>query len=196
MDDTVRLSIHLLIIGLSPSFWLYQVKLLWIFKSFYGLKILDKYVIEDWLGHKVGICLFFKGTTKSHFRVVVPAVLHPHQCYMRIPISATLGIVQSLSPVQLLATPWTQNARLPCPLPTPRGCSNACPLSQWCHPTISSSVVPFSSYLQSFPAAGSFPMNQVFSSDGQSIGVSASTSVLSMNIQDWFPLGWTGWISL
>ena len=73
--------------------------------------------------------------------------------------------------------------------------SNSCPLSRWCHPTISSSVIPFSC-LQTFPASGSFPMSQFFASDGQSIGVSASTSVLPINIQDWFPLGWTGWISL
>ena len=75
-------------------------------------------------------------------------------------------------------------------------CSNSCPLSQWSHPIISSSVIPFSSCLQSFPASGSFPMSQFFTSGGQSIGVSASASVLPMNIQDWFPLGWTGWISL
>ena len=73
---------------------------------------------------------------------------------------------------------------------------NSCPLSRWCHPTISSSVVPFSSCPQSFPASGSFPMSQLFASGGQSIGVSASTSVPSMNTQDWSPLGWTGWISL
>ena len=89
-----------------------------------------------------------------------------------------------------------QHARSPCPSPTPRVYSNSCPSSQWCHPAISSSVVPFSSCLQSFPASGSFPMSQLFTSGGQSIGVSASTSVLPMNIQDWFPLGWTGWISL
>ena len=89
-----------------------------------------------------------------------------------------------------------QHARLPCPSPTPRVCSNSCPSSQWCHPTISSSVVPFSSCLQSFPASGSFPISQFFTSDGQSIGASASASVLPMNIQDWFPLGWTGLISL
>ena len=87
-----------------------------------------------------------------------------------------------------------QHARLPCPSPTPRACSNSCPLSRWCHPTISSSVIPFSSCLQSFPASGSFPMSQFFSSGGQSTG--ASASVLSMNFQDWFPLGWTSWISL
>ena len=77
-----------------------------------------------------------------------------------------------------------------------RICSNSCPLSSWCHPTISSSVVPFSSCLQSFPASGSFPVSQFFTSGGQSIGVSASTSVLPMNIQGWFPLEWTGWIPL
>ena len=84
-----------------------------------------------------------------------------------------------------------QHARPPCPSPTPRVYSNPCPLSQRCHPTISSSVIPFSSHLQSFPASGSFPMSQCFTSGGQSIGVSASTSVLPMNIRDWFPLGWT-----
>ena len=89
-----------------------------------------------------------------------------------------------------------QHPRLPCPSPTPKACSNSRPSSWWCHPTISSSVVPFSSCLQSFPASGSFPVSQFFASGGQSIGVSASTSVLPMNIQDWFPLGWTGWISL
>ena len=89
-----------------------------------------------------------------------------------------------------------QHARLPCPSPTPGAYSNSCPLSRWCHPTISSFVVPFSSHLQSFLTSGSFPMSQFFSSGGQSIGVSASASVLPMNIQDWSHLGWTGWISL
>ena len=89
-----------------------------------------------------------------------------------------------------------QHTRLPCPSPTPRACSNSCPSSRWCHPTISSSVIPFSSCLQSFSASGSFQMSQFFPSGGQSIGVSASASVLPMNIQDWFPLGWTGWNSL
>ena len=88
-----------------------------------------------------------------------------------------------------------QHARLPCPSSTPRACSNSCPLSQWCHPTISSSVVHFSSLLKSFPASGSFPMSQFFTSDGQSIGVSASASVLPKNTQGW-SLEWTGWISL
>ena len=89
-----------------------------------------------------------------------------------------------------------QHARPPCPSPTPGVYPNSCPLSQWCHPAISSSVVPFSSYLQSFPASGSFPVSQFFNSGGQSTGVSALASVLPMNTQDWYPLGWTGWISL
>ena len=89
-----------------------------------------------------------------------------------------------------------QHTRLPCPSPTPRACSNSCPLSWWCHPTISSSVVSSFSCLQSFPASGSFPMSQFFTSGGQSIGASALASVLPMNIQDWFPLGVTGLISL
>ena len=88
-----------------------------------------------------------------------------------------------------------QHTRPPCPPPTPRVYSNSCPLSWWCHPTITSSVIPFSSHLQSFSASGSF-QSQIFTSGSQRIGISASGSVLSMNIQDWFPLGWTGLISL
>ena len=88
-----------------------------------------------------------------------------------------------------------QDGRLPCPSPTPRSCSNWCPSSQWCHPTISFSVVPFSSCLQSFPGSGSFPTNQCFSSGCQSIGASVSTSVLPMNIQGRYPLGLTGLVS-
>ena len=89
-----------------------------------------------------------------------------------------------------------QHARVPCPSPSPSICSNSCPVSQWYHPTISSSVIPFSSCLQSFPTSGSFPMNQLFTSVGQHIGALASASVLPMNIQGWFPLGLTGVISL
>ena len=89
-----------------------------------------------------------------------------------------------------------QHARPPCPSPTPGVYSDSCPLSWWCHPTISSSVIPFSSHLQSFPASGSFQMSQFFTSGGQSIGVSTSASVLSINIQGRFSLGWTGWTSL
>ena len=89
-----------------------------------------------------------------------------------------------------------QHVRPPCPSPTTGAYSNSCRWSQWCHPTISSSVIPFSSCLQSFPVSGSFTMSQFSPSSGQSVGFSASASVLPMNIQDWFSLGWTGWISL
>ena len=89
-----------------------------------------------------------------------------------------------------------QHSRPPCSSPTPRVYSNLCPLSWWCHPTFSSSIIPFSSCLQVFPSSGSYQLSQFFVSGGQSIGVSASTSVLLMYIQAWFPLGWTGWISL
>ena len=89
-----------------------------------------------------------------------------------------------------------QHTRLPCPAATPGACSNSYPLSLWCHPTVLSSVAPFSSCLQSFPASGSFPVSQLFTSGGQRTGATASASVLPVNIQDWSPLGWTGWISL
>ena len=89
----------------------------------------------------------------------------------------------------------SQHARPPCPSPTPGVYPDSCPLSRWCHLTISSSVIPFSC-LRSFPTSGSFQMSQLVTSCGQNIGVSASTSVLPMNTEDWFPLGWTGWISL
>ena len=90
----------------------------------------------------------------------------------------------------------SQHARPPCPSPSPGVHSNSRPSSPWCHPTMSSSVVPFSSHLQSFPASESFQMSQFFTAGGQSIGVLATTSVLAMNIQDWFPWRWTSWISL
>ena len=99
-------------------------------------------------------------------------------------------VSNSLQPHEL------QHAWPPCPSPTPRVYSNSCTLIWWCHPTISSSVVPFSSCPQSFPASGSFPMSQLFTSGGQSSGISASASVLPMNTQDWSPLGWIGWIFL
>ena len=102
--------------------------------------------------------------------------------------------VQSFSCVWLFVPHGLQHARLPCPSPTPKACSNSCPSSWWCHPTISSSVAPFSSSLQSLPASGSFSMSQFFTSGGQSIVVSVSASVLPMNIQDWLPLELTGLI--
>ena len=107
-----------------------------------------------------------------------------------------ISSVQSLSRVRLFAIPWTVAHQPPCPSPTRAVYSNSCPLSQWCHPAISSSVVRFFSCLQSLPASGSLQMSQLFISDGQSIGVSASTSGPPMNTQDRSPLEWTGWISL
>ena len=111
--------------------------------------------------------------------------------------SPFLRQVQFSSATQSYLTLWThglQHARIPCPPPSPRACSNSCPSSWWCYPTISSSVIPFYSPLQFFPASGSFLVSHFFPSGGQSIG--ASASVLPKNIQDWFPLGLTGWISL
>ena len=116
----------------------------------------------------------------------------------------TLNYLKSFSSVQFSRSVMSdslpphepQHTRPPCPSPTPGVHPNPCPLSRWCHLTISSSVVPFSSCPKSFPASGSFQMSQLFASGGQSIGVWASTSVLPMNTQDWSHLGWTGWISL
>ena len=117
-----------------------------------------------------------------------PFKWHEKVLRLRKCLRARISSVQLLSHVRLFMIPC---ARLPCPSPTPRAYSNSSPLSQWCHPTILSSVIPFSSHLQSFPASGSFPMSQFFESGGQSIGASASASVLPMNLQDWFPLRWT-----
>ena len=105
-------------------------------------------------------------------------------------------VVQSLSCVWLFVIPWTAGRHAFYSSLSPGVCSNSYPLNPWCHPTISSSVTPFSSCRQSFPASGSFPMSQLFASGVQSIRVSASTSVLPMNTEEWSPLGWTGWISL
>ena len=110
--------------------------------------------------------------------------------------SSLFSSVQSLSWSDSLRPHESQHARPPCPSPTPGVYPNSCPSSRWCHPAISSSVIPFSSCPQPLRASGSFPMSQLFASDGQSTGVSASTSVLPMNTQDWFPLEWTDWISL
>ena len=115
--------------------------------------------------------------------------LRPWYCFSSVQYSSS---VMSNS----LQSHESQHARHPRPSPTPRVHPNPCPSSQWCHPTISSSVLPFSSCPPSFPALGSFPMSQLFTWGGQSIGISASAPVLPMNTQDWSPLGWTGWISL
>ena len=129
---------------------------------------------------------------QSEVGAFLKALQHPDPIFHNNPSVQFSGSVvsHSLRPHEL------QHTRPPCQSPTPGVYSNSCPLSQWCHPTNSSSVVPFSSHLQSFPTSGSFQISQFFASGGQSIGVSASTTVLPMNIQDWFPLEWTGWISL
>ena len=146
---------------------------------------------------------------------IVPVLLCPGNClapsrekgYFMFPLSPCLMLkpfISKSSSVQfsrsvvpdILWPHGVQHSSLPCPSPAPSIYPKACPLSQRCHPTISSSVVPFFSRVQSFPASGSFPMSQFFAPGGQSIGVSDSTSVLLMNIQDWFPIGWTGWVSL
>ena len=119
----------------------------------------------------------------------ISALVTPHFIELSIQFSHSV-VSDSLRPHE------PQHARPPCPSPTPGVYPNLCPLSQWWHLTISSSVVPFFSCLQSFPTSGSFSMSQLFKSGGQNIGVSASASVLPVNIQDWFPLGWTGWIPL
>ena len=160
--------------------------MLWLLKEIYSCKL---YVITRNEG------------MVSHW---VPVLASPHSCVTLEKSTTYLTSVPWLPCLSLLFrhsvmsdSLWPrglQHTRSLCPLPTPRACSNSCPLSQWCHPTISSSISPLSSCPQSFPASGSFPMNQFFASGGQSIGVSAS--VLPMNIQSWFPLGLTGLISL
>ena len=125
----------------------------------------------------------------AFYLVVFPRKQQFKQCFSSVQFSFSV-VSDSLQPHGL------QHARPPCRSPTPGACSNLCPSSQWCHPTVSSSVIPFSFCLQSFPASGSFPRSQFFASGGQSIGVLASASVLRMNIQDWLLLGLTGLISL
>ena len=126
-------------------------------------------------------------TTREFFRNWLHILTWPFLCSVQFSRSVMSYSSQPHEP---------QHARPPCPSPTPGVQPNPCPLSQWCHPIMSSSVIPFSSCPQSFPASGSFQMSQLFTSSGQSIGVSASTSVLPMDTLDWSPLGWTGWISL
>ena len=127
----------------------------------------------------------------AHLVSVFPSAVRPSDS------STSAALLFSPSDVSKSLWPHRlQHARLRCPSPSPRACSISCPSSQWCHPTFSSSVIPFSSCLQSSPASGSFPMSQFFTSDGQSIGASASASVLPMNIQGWWPLGLTGLIFL
>ena len=142
------------------------------------LKIYNKEIIEilSWA------CIqgYMQGCSLNHFEIAKELLLL---------LLSHLIVSDSLQPRGL------QHIRLPCPLPNPGACWNSCPSSQWCHPTILYSVIPFSSSLQSFPESESFPMSLLFASGGQSIAASASASVLPINIQDWFPLGWTGWNS-
>ena len=149
----------------------------------------------------------------KHFNVVVHVWTTNNycmewQCFLLYCLKDIVSSVQ-FSPVQFSSVQFirsvvsdslrpreSQHARHPCPSPTPRVYLNSCPSSQWCHPAISASVIPFSFCLHSLPASGSFPMSQLFACGGQSIGVSALASVLPMNTQDWSPLEWTGWFSL
>ena len=130
---------------------------------------------------------------------LLPENLLTNPDYLGMYVMRMGSVSQSLSSVTqscpTLCNPKSQHARLPCPSPTPGVHSDSCPSSQWCHPAISSSVIPFSSCPQSLPASGSFPMSQLFTWGGQSIGVSASASFLPVNTQDWSPLGWTAWTS-
>ena len=165
-----------------------QVTQIYVFNSF-------GFILRSGFAGSYGNAMFsFLRNCQTVFQsgcTILPAI-------MRAPVSLHLCSVQFSRSVtsNSLWSHGLQYTRLPCPSTTPRACSNLCPSSQWCHPTISSSVVPFSFCLQSFPASGSFPMSQFSASGGQSIGASASTSVLPMDIQDWSPLGLTGLISL
>ena len=130
-----------------------------------------------------------------HYFLITLVIAYVFGCFFLLVVFSSVHFSCSVMS-DTLRPHGLQQARPPCPSPTPEAYSNSCPLSWWCHPTTSSSVIPFSSSLQSFPASGFFPMSQFFTSGSQSIGVSALASVLPMNIQDWFPLGWTGCVSL
>ena len=134
---------------------------------------------------------FSRGSSQSRDQTQVSRIASRFFYHLSYPVQFSHSVVSDS-----LQRHGPQHASFPCPSPTPRACSNSCPLSWWCHPTISSSVIPFYSRLQSFWASGSFLMSQFFTSGGQSIRASASASVLPMNIQDWLPSGLTGLISL
>ena len=170
-------------IGVHISFW------------FSNLVSLEKYPEVELLSCMVVLVLVFWGKSIPFF-ISGSASLNFHQQCTRV-LFSTSSVQFSRSVVSDSLQPHEpQHARPPCPSPTPRVYPHSGPSSQWCHPTVSSSVIPFSSHLQSFPASGSFQMSQFFAAGGQSIGVSTSASALPMNVQNWFPLGWTGRISL
>ena len=164
--------------------WTYNIYIIYIHILNKNIYIITKVVIEQ--------------STQDHILVDLLSF------HIKDDLNIEVGRKSSFSSIQFshsvvsnsLPPHGLQHARLPSPSTTPGVYSNSCPLSRWCHPTISSSVIPYSSCLQSFLASGSFPRSQFFASGGQSIGASASTSVLPMNIQDWFPLGLAGLISL
>ena len=160
---------------------------------FPAISIISVYLISTYLCDILWYMSQIKATTLKRNIARLPLALGIGViffCYFSSVQFSHSVVSNSLRPHEL------QHARPPCPSPTPGVYPNSCPSSRWCHPAISSSVIPFSSCPQSLPASGSFPMSQHFARSGQSIGVSASASVLPMNTQDWSPLGWTGWISL
>ena len=157
-----------------------------------ALSIWGKFISKDWyMKYNLSLQFLVWKTFKKHRTYHISMSL-------KIDSLSKLSVSTQFSSVTqsclTLQPHGLQHARLPCPSPTPEACSNSCPLSQGCHPTISSSIVPFSSRLQSFPSSGSFQMSQFFASGGQSIGASASASVLPMNIQDWFPVNIQYWL--
>ena len=157
--------------------WLWQTVLRW---------IIYIWIIYIWIIYIIYICVYI---------YIYIYIYIYNDTYPIRSVSLVFSSVQSVSSVWLQPHEM-QHARPSCPSLTSGACSNSCPSSRWCHPTISSSVIPFSAYLQSCPASGSFLMSQLVTSGGRSIGASASVSVLPMNIQDWFPSGLTGLISL
>ena len=166
--NKTKLHVNIMLFSVADKF---QEKLAWLVKSREG-GVLWPYSESRW-------------SYKLHFCVQKPRVNVVNIKQFSLSVMSDSLLLYGL-----------QHARPPCPSPTPGSCPNSCPSSQWFHPTISSSVVPFSSCFQSFPASGSFQLSQCFTSGGKSFGVSDTASVLPMNTQGWSPIGWTGWISL
>ena len=188
---------------IAPSAQCFPLTELLCFFMFFWRRAPAAYLVSWWLQWLCSFAHYYISTSWTFFMLTTQIFLShchytfDHRYYPSFsPEASSLSSVQSLSRVWLFATPWNAAHQPPCPSPTPGVYSNSCPLSQWCHPAISCSVIPFSFCLQSSPASGSFQVSHFFPSGGQSIGVSASTSIRPMSTQDWFPLGWTGWISL